>query len=712
MSVSFPRQSARTQRFTLGAPRSFRVADDGSRVVYLRSKGGEDPLGCLWRLDLAHQQERCIADPRDLGADDSRLPPEERARRERSRESAGGIVAFATDDQATVAAFTLGGQLFVADLVSGDTHALAVSGPVIDPRPSPDGSRVAFVRDGALHVVGVDGSGERQIAGDGPALSPTASLHEDRVTWGLAEFIAAEEMDRLRGFWWSPDSQRLAVARVDTTPVQRWHIGDPAEPSTVPVTLAYPAAGTPNADVSLFVVDLDGQSFEVAWDHGALPYLAEVVWSASGPLTLVVQSRNQRQRVVLAANAEGADAGAVRVASRVTDERWVDLVAGVPRWLPDGQLVDTADGQDTRRLTVGGRPVTPVKLQVRAVVSVSPSGLIFTASQDDPAAVSVWRVSVDGQELERLTAPDEVAAAVGDPATLVTVARRLDRPGAITMVRHRLGTLPVRSLASTPVITTRAQLLWLGQRQLRAVLCLPSDHRPDAGPLPVLLDPYGGPHGQRAVASHDALLGSQWFADQGFAVLVADGRGTPGRGPAWERSVAGDLATAPLDDQVDALTACAQAHPGLLDLRRVAIRGWSFGGYLAALGVLRRPDVFAAAIAGAPVTDMALYDTHYTERYLGLPDEQPQAYAASSLLGDAASLRRPLLLIHGLADDNVVSAHTLRLSRALLEAGRPHTVLPLSGVTHMASQEAVAENLLLLQLRFLQDALGLVSTGD
>ncbi|MBA2731206.1 MAG: prolyl oligopeptidase family serine peptidase [Euzebyaceae bacterium] len=712
MSVSFPRQSARTQRFTLGAPRSFRVADDGSRVVYLRSKGGEDPLGCLWRLDLAHQQERCIADPRDLGADDSRLPPEERARRERSRESAGGIVAFATDDQATVAAFTLGGQLFVADLVSGDTHALAVSGPVIDPRPSPDGSRVAFVRDGALHVVGVDGSGERQIAGDGPALSPTASLHEDRVTWGLAEFIAAEEMDRLRGFWWSPDSQRLAVARVDTTPVQRWHIGDPAEPSTVPVTLAYPAAGTPNADVSLFVVDLDGQSFEVAWDHGALPYLAEVVWSASGPLTLVVQSRNQRQRVVLAANAEGADAGAVRVASRVTDERWVDLVAGVPRWLPDGQLVDTADGQDTRRLTVGGRPVTPVKLQVRAVVSVSPSGLIFTASQDDPAAVSVWRVSVDGQELERLTAPDEVAAAVGDPATLVTVARRLDRPGAITMVRHRLGTLPVRSLASTPVITTRAQLLWLGQRQLRAVLCLPSDHRPDAGPLPVLLDPYGGPHGQRAVASHDALLGSQWFADQGFAVLVADGRGTPGRGPAWERSVAGDLATAPLDDQVDALTACAQAHPGLLDLRRVAIRGWSFGGYLAALGVLRRPDVFAAAIAGAPVTDMALYDTHYTERYLGLPDEQPQAYAASSLLGDAASLRRPLLLIHGLADDNVVSAHTLRLSRALLEAGRPHTVLPLSGVTHMTSQEAVAENLLLLQLRFLQDALGLVSTGD
>ncbi|CAN5625218.1 prolyl oligopeptidase family serine peptidase [soil metagenome] len=696
MSVSFPRQSARTQRFTLGAPRSFRVADDGSRVVYLRSRGGEDPLGCLWALDLADRQERCIADPRDLGADDSQLPPEERARRERSRESAGGIVAFATDDQATVAAFALGGQLFVADLVAGDARALAVSGAVIDPRPSPDGSLVAFVRDGALHVVGMDGRGERRVGG-----------HDDpEVTWGLAEFIAAEEMDRLRGYWWSPDSRRLAVARVDTTPVQRWHIADPADPATAPVTLAYPAAGTPNADVSLFVVDLGGQSFEVTWDHGALPYLAEVVWSASGPLTLVVQSRDQRERVVLAANADGADAGGVRVASRVTDEQWVDLVAGVPRWLTDGQLVDTADEQDTRRLTVGGRRVTPVGLQVRAVVSTSPAGLIFTASQEDPAAVSVWRVGVDGQELERLTASDEVAVAAGNDTTLVTATRRLDRPGATTVVRHRSGSFPVRSLAATPVITTQARLLWLGQRRLRSVLCLPSGHPPDARPLPVLLDPYGGPHAQRAVASHDALLTSQWFADQGFAVLVADGRGTPGRGPAWERSVAGDLATAPLDDQVDALTACAQAHPGLLDLQRVAIRGWSYGGYLAALAVLRRPEVFGAAIAGAPVTDMTLYDTHYTERYLGLPAERPEAYAASSLLGEASSLRRPLLLIHGLADDNVVSAHTLRLSRALLEAGRPHTVLPLSGVTHMTPQEAVAENLLLLQLQFLRDALG------
>ncbi|MEO7372187.1 MAG: S9 family peptidase, partial [Ilumatobacteraceae bacterium] len=192
----------------------------------------------------------------------------------------------------------------------------------------------------------------------------------------------------------------------------------------------------------------------------------------------------------------------------------------------------------------------------------------------------------------------------------------------------------------------------------------------------------------------------QWFADQGFAVVVVDGRGTPGRGSEWERAIHLDLATAILDDQVDALHAAAGEHP--LDLGRVAIRGWSFGGYLAALAVMRRPDVFHAAIAGAPVTDWRMYDTHYTERYLGDPTIDDTAYANSSLLPLASALTRPLLLIHGLADDNVVAAHTLQLSSALLAAGRPHEVLPLVGVTHMTPQEIVAENLLLHQLDFLR----------
>jgi dipeptidyl-peptidase-4 len=222
----------------------------------------------------------------------------------------------------------------------------------------------------------------------------------------------------------------------------------------------------------------------------------------------------------------------------------------------------------------------------------------------------------------------------------------------------------------------------------------------------VLLDPYGGPHALRVQRTRGAFATSQWFADQGFAVIVCDGRGTPARGPAWEREVRGDLASCALDDQVDALHALAE-RDDRLDLARVGIRGWSFGGYLAALAVLERPDVFHAAVAGAPVTEWGLYDTHYTERYLGRPQDEPESYARSDLTPRAEQLRRPLLVIHGMADDNVVVAHTLRLSRALLEHGRPHTVVPLSGVTHMTPQETVAENLLRLEIDFFRTALHL-----
>jgi dipeptidyl-peptidase-4 len=208
------------------------------------------------------------------------------------------------------------------------------------------------------------------------------------------------------------------------------------------------------------------------------------------------------------------------------------------------------------------------------------------------------------------------------------------------------------------------------------------------------------------LASSAAYLSSQWFADQGFCVVIADNRGTPGKGSVYERAVLHDLAGPVLEDQIEVLDVLRELEPRA-DTSRVAIRGWSFGGYLAALAVLRAPDKFHAAVAGAPVTDWRLYDTHYTERYLRHPGIDDEPYQTTSLIECAHQLERPLLLIHGLADDNVVAAHTLQLSSALLAAGKDHEVLPLSGVTHMTPQEEVAENLLLHQLRFIQRALKL-----
>jgi dipeptidyl-peptidase-4 len=381
----------------------------------------------------------------------------------------------------------------------------------------------------------------------------------------------------------------------------------------------------------------------------------------------------------------------------------VELVPGVPAWL-DGRLVMTAEdaGCDTRRLTVDGVPATPPGLEISEVIATA-GGAVLLAGSQEPTEVHLWRV-VPGGPAERLTAGPGQHGAVAAGEVMVVTGASLDQDGTSTTV-HRAGrpVAAIGSLGETPTVRPRPRLLRAGPRELRSALLLPQGRVP--APLPVLLDPYGGPHHRQVLAARDRFLVSQWFADQGFAVLVTDGRGTPGRGPAWERAIHRDLAGPVLDDQVEALHAVAARHPGL-DLGRVAVRGWSFGGYLAALAVLRRPEVFHAAVAGAPVTDWRLYDTHYTERYLGHPDHDPEPYRRSSLLADAARLERPLLLVHGLADDNVVAAHTLRLSGLLLAAGRPHAVLPLSGVTHLAAQEAVAENLLHLQLRFLKDALG------
>ncbi|MFD4877199.1 prolyl oligopeptidase family serine peptidase [Streptomyces sp. NPDC058420] len=698
---SFPRRHARTQRFTLGAPRAFTVSPDGSRVVFLRSPSGTDRANALWVLTPADGEERVAADPRALlGGASEHLSPEERARRERTREGGAGIVGYATDSEAELASFALSGRLFTTDLRSGAARELPVPGPVIDPRPSPDGQHVAYVTGGALRVVGADGEGDRALA----------EPESEQVTYGLAEFVAAEEMSRTRGFWWSPDSDRLLVARADDTPVRRWWIADPAHPEREPQQVAYPAAGTANADVRLYVIGLDGSRTEVAWDRARYPYLARVHWSAAGAPLLLVQARDQRSQLFLAVE---PGSGATRMVHADEDPIWLDLFPGVPCWSPSGRLVRIADEGGARVLSVGERLLTGPQLHVRAVLDVSDDNVLISASAGEDAPtpetgeVHVYRVNELG--LERLSQEPGVHSAVRAGGVTVLLSAVPDRPGTqVQVLREGKKTVPVASYAEDPGLSPRIAFTEGGARRVPCALLMPRDYD-GSSPLPVLLDPYGGPHGPRVVAAHNAHLTSQWFADQGFAVLVADGRGTPGRSPAWEKAVHRDF-TVSLDDQIDALQDLAKSHP--LDLSRVAIRGWSYGGWLAGLAVLRRPDVFHAGIAGAPVTDWRLYDTHYTERYLGDPDKDPESYAKSSLVTDdglssPADPQRPLMVVHGLADDNVVVAHTLRLSSALLAAGRPHEVLPLSGVTHMTPQEQVAENLLLLQVDFLKRALGL-----
>ena len=690
-SASYPRRNAVTRRFTLGAPRDLRVGSDGARIAFLRSSGPEDPVNSLWVFDVETREERLVADPASLGAQDDDLPLEERARRERARESGGGIVAYDADAELTHACFALGGQIGRADLRAGSAELLVTAPGGFDPRLSADGSAIAYVCADALRVV--DADSDREVIGESG----------ETISWGAAEFIAGEEMGRTRGFWWAPDSQRLLVERVDVAPIDTWHVAAPITPWQAPQAIRYPGAGTPNAEVALAVVGLDGSRLDVGWNGlGEWEYLADASWTGEG-LILTVQTRDQRTLAVLDVD---PDTGECAERYRIVDDHWVELISGTPR-LHDGKLITVEDRGTARRLCVDGKSVTGDEWQVRSVVDIDDERLVIRASTD-PTTVDLVSVGWDGGTKVETKGGGVNGVAIGGDVWALTRSDMDGRViGDIMIGSETVGT--ITDTSERPAGDLHVTFHTVADRELRTALVLPSRYD-GVAPLPVLMDPYGGPHAQRVQRAAGLFHAPQWFADQGFAVIITDGRGTPGRGPVFEREVSGDLAAPVLDDQVAALRALADDHP-FLDLGRVAIRGWSFGGYLAALAVLRRPDVFHAAVAGAPVTDWRLYDTHYTERYLGNPNEEPENYERTDLCEDVARLGErtlpPLMLIHGLADDNVVAAHTLQLSRALLEAGKPHTVLPLSGVTHMTPQEEVAENLLLVQLVFLRKALGI-----
>ncbi|WP_328328952.1 prolyl oligopeptidase family serine peptidase [Kribbella sp. NBC_00382] len=661
---AFPTQSARTRRFTLGLPRDFTLSPDGHRILFLRTQGPEDPAVGLWLL--LDDEEHLLATE---------------------------VTAYTTDTAMSTVAYTTKGELWVLSLEGTPTAAEGSSpslqptaGPVTDPRLDPTGGRLAYVSDRSLRVIEVADGNDRLVASD----------DDPEVSWGVAEYIAAEEMYRSRGHWWSPDGTRLLAARVDLTPVQRWWIADPVNPGTPPREIPYPAAGTPNALVELHAFDLAGGSTQLRWDSTAYEYLATADWDSHGPL-LSVQSRDQQTLQILAAD---PDTGETHLLHEQRDPAWVQLIDGVPARTASGKLVHTDDAGDTRHLTVDGTRVTPDGLQLRAVLKAA-DGVLFLAS-DEPTECHLWLYDDTG--LHQLS--DGPGSHEGYRAGNTLLLGSNTEAGRTYVVRRDGQDHPITSHRATPDATPRITWLQAGDLQIRTALLLPSWHKPGATKLPVVMAPYAGPAMSLVMkVAAPWFYKAQWYAEQGFAVVIADGRGTPGRGPAWEKTVHHDLLSAPIEDQITALHAAAEYCPDL-DLTRVGITGWSFGGMLATASVLRRPDVFHAGISGAGPSDQRMYDTHWRERFLGHPDEYPDDYDRSSTVNEAAKLERPLLLVHGLADDNVFAAHTLRLSAALLKAGRPHQLLPLSGAAHSPTDEATVIGLLQHELNFLKTALG------
>ena len=556
---SFPRQKARTRDFTLGAPRTFEVAADGSRVVFLRSAAGDDPQTALWVFDTAQQQERLVVDPATVlpDAPAEELSAEERARRERTRETGGGIVSYTIDRNARIAALPLSGRLVVADLVTGEATELAVPSPVLDPRADPTGRRVAFVHERSLHVV--------ELA-DG-AVTRLAGAQQPDVSWGVAEFVAAEEMNRDRGYWWSPDGEALLVTRVDESAVRQLWISDVANPASPPRAVRYPTAGSPNAAVEAYLVRLDGTTpVPVTWDRDAYPYLVAAHWDEHGPL-VAVQTRDQRELVVLDVD---PDTGRTTRLSTQTDDAWVDVLPGVPRRLGDGRLVTAGAVDDAVALLIDGTAVTPPDLEVRAVLAVTDTEVLFTASSD-PTQVAVWRWdTAGGLSPVSNTAGVHTAAAgggvrvIGSNAMEHTGTRWVLDDHVFESRRGDTAADPCRRAADRrPAAAAGRDRAAARSRARYAAARTDGSVRRAALPArPAIATPVAG----AAVARRPGVCG--------------DRRRRAGNARSWPRLGAlGEGRPRPPSARGPGLGARrgGGAHPEL-DLSRVAIRGWSFGG--------------------------------------------------------------------------------------------------------------------------------------
>lgn len=685
LDADFPRIYAGTDRFRRGMPRTFEVTDD--HVTFLRSADAYDATLSLWRLDLATGAERCLVAAADLQADDADLPPAERARRERLRESGAGITGYSMSASGDRIAFAVGGGLWLWD--DFGLRSIETAGAVFDPRIDRAGELIACVIDGALHVISfVDGE-------------PVASVSRPGRSVGLADFAAAEELSRYRGHWWSPDGEALLAEIVDESPVPVWRIADPTFPDREPHEHRYPHAGANNAVCSLLLLDVaSGAEREITWDRTAFEYLVSVSWSSDGAPLVTLANREQTRFETFTLDIPSATLASVLLA---TGEPWTEVSIGAPAWLPGGRLVHIVEdaATDTRRLAIDGNPITEPGFQVSGVVSANEHGIVVAGSAD-PRTLGARHIAVDGSVSELAEGFTYCQFASNGNVHVRVMLRGDSSERRVDVLRGTVQVGAIAINAERAAMPTPA-FLTLGDSALNAVILWPET--PVEGPLPIVLAPYGGPHHLEVVAAAGSFAEDQWLANQGFCVIIADGRGTPGRGLAWEHAIADKFAEITLQDQVIALEAAVAMFPDRLDVSRVGIRGWSYGGYLSALALLARPDLFHVGIAGAPVTDWRLYDTAYTERYLGNPNKVPEIYDDNSLLKLAPNLRGRLMIVHGLADDNVVSAHSLQLSGALLAAGKMHEFLPLAGVSHMTPQVAITENLMRIEADYFREHL-------
>jgi dipeptidyl-peptidase-4 len=705
---------ALTRGFRSGQPTAIAIPRGGDQVLFLRS-GPRDRVQTLWTYDVnSHTERELVTGAKLLGGGEETLSPEEKARRERLRLTARGLSSFQLSRDGRMILIPYSGRLFMVDRTSGQARELAAAragepalAPADDARLSPDGTRLALVRDGEMRVLDHGANAERVIA------RPESA----GVTYGLPEFVAQEEMDRFEGYWWSPDSRFLLVQRTDASALEKLRIMDPSNPTKAPEENPYPRPGMVNADVRLAIYPVDGGTpVAVDWDRKALPYLCRVHWAEHGPLAIYVMDRKQQQASMLSVDpATGKTAPLLGE----HDDKWINLPDGAPLWLPDGKTFlwisehdDSGPALELQQADATSRRLTPAGLRIRKLLGIDALGTrSWVLASDEPTETHLWSIDLKKPWKAKRASPDagiEDAVIAPDGGTRVRWLAP-ERGATRWFVESAEGEArgELKSVAEDPGVEPQVEWTRVGPDSLRAFIVRPRDFRTGTR-YPVIDWAYAGPHSQRVLHSSRRYLLEQWLADQGFIVLTVDGHGTPGRGRSFERAIRGDFIGPALTDHKRALKDLCARYPEM-DAARVGAFGWSFGGFYAAEAVLHAPETYRASVAGAPVVDWHDYDTFYTERYLGVPPLDSAAYTRSSVLLKASTLSRPLLVIHGTADDNVYFVNSLKLADALNRANRSWTFLPLPGQTHIVSAPEQVRQVYGRALEFFHRELGGIS---
>jgi dipeptidyl-peptidase-4 len=682
--VAYPRPAT-------AAPARLAFSPDGKLLTYLWSED-ESLVRALWATDTQTGERRVLARAPGEGTTDATANPAEALRRERERLREGGITHYRWARHADRILVPLNGQLYLTSSAGEPLRPLApADAPATDARLTADGERVVFVRGGELSVVDVAGGDPRRLTFDAT----------DTVTNGLAEYIAQEEMGRAEGFWIAPDGARVAYAQVDEADVCRYPIVHQGGDQWQVEEHRYPFAGTANARVRLGVLPLAGGA--TTWlDLGpaADAYLARVDWRPDGRLVVQVEARDQ-QRLDL--RAYDVDARTYETLLVEEQEPWINLhddlrfVGDDPRFVWSSERTGyrhlylyAGDGTLLRPLTAGEWPVDSL-----VHVDAARDCAYFLAGRESPLERHLYRVALDGGAPVRLTdEPGFHGATFAHDGSLYAHAHENRTTPPHLRLRRADGTLSwtvyephladdVRAALPAPELVEVAAH---DSTRLYGALYRPQS-APDA-PAPTIVEVYGGPHAQTVTDTWGQTvdLRAQYLAAQGYAVFKLDNRGAARRGLAFEGVLHRRTGAIEVQDQVDGVRWLAAR--GVANPARVGIYGWSYGGYLTLMCLLTAPEVFRVGVAGAPVTHWDGYDTHYTERYMDTPADNPAGYAASAALTHAAGLAGRLLVVHGMIDENVHFRHTARLIAALQTAERPFDLLVLPADRHLPRDEA------------------------